>query len=73
MSAPATMPEELLTWEDLERRWKPPMADPTLRRQWLRRSAARWGLRPMLGTRGATARFAPAAVKRAEERASGLR
>ncbi|GAA5139284.1 hypothetical protein GCM10023213_19720 [Prosthecobacter algae] len=71
MSAPTEIHDGLLTWADLEKRWQPPMESPALRRQWMRRMAQRWGLRPMSGTRGETARFRSADVMRAEARGSG--
>ncbi len=73
MSSPVTIHDGLLSWADLEKRWQPPMEDPELRRQWMRRMAQRWGLRPMTGTRGIYARFRSADVLRAEARGSGNR
>lgn len=51
---------ELATWADVEARWKPPGETPAARRKWVQRMAARWGLRPLAGTRGKAARFRPA-------------
>ena len=43
---------------------------PAARAKWVQRLAARWGLRPLDGTRGKAARFRMADVLRAEERAA---
>lgn len=65
--------DRLLSWSDLEARWQPPMEDPAMRRQWLRRRAAQWGLLPMRGTRGDGARFHHDDVVRAEQIGRGKR
>lgn len=59
--------DRLMTWEDLEVRWQPPMTDAAKRKRWVKATATRWRLRPMKGTRGKTARFRHADVVRAEE------
>lgn len=75
MSAGAVyMPTEaLLTWGDLELRWRALGVNPAARRRWVRDRARRWGLRPLKGTRGEDARFRPLDVVNAEARAAGER
>jgi|GEM_PF-6874314 len=59
---------QLLSHEDLCRRWQlsPPVDRAT--REVLHRLLRRWGLQPLPGTRGKTARFRPSAVVAAEEK-----
>lgn len=60
--------DEMITWEDLEARWRAPGPTPKARRKWVQRIAHRTGLKPFTGSRGASVRFRPADVLRAEER-----
>lgn len=64
---------DLLSWGDLERRWKPLGETSAERQRHLQRMARTWGLKAMRGTRGATARFHPMDVVDAEARAAGRR
>lgn len=66
------MSQGLLSYSDLEARWKAQGRTAEARRKWVRRRCVRLGLRPMVGFgRGECARFRPASVERAEARASG--
>ena len=67
---PVPLDGGLLGWKDITRRWKPMGKTPAARAKWVQRLAARWGLRPLDGTRGKAARFRMADVLRAEERAA---
>ncbi len=63
----------LMTYADLEARGKPPGETDKAKRKWLHRHMAAWGLRPLMGGRGDGARFRPADVDRAEERAAQIK
>lgn len=74
MSATLEMPTgNLLSWEDLDTRWKPVGDTPEKRRRVLRDWARRWKLEPLRGTRGDGARFRPLDVINAEALAAGKR
>lgn len=67
------MEHRLLSWTDLNERWRP-MGDTAKERlEHLQRMAREWGLKAMRGTRGASARFHPMDVVDAEARAAGRR
>ena len=61
----------LLTWADLEERWKVVGETPEKRRRVVRELARRWKLDAMSGTRGDGARFRPLDVINAEARGAG--
>lgn len=66
------MNDGLLTFGDLEARWRPPGQTPMARRKWLLRRISSWRL-PLLSGRGESARFRPVDVLKAEARAAGER
>jgi len=61
--------DELMTLEDLERRWKPAGKTPGARRKWVLRRVRAWGI-PHEQVRY-NPRFLPAEVLRAEQREMG--
>ncbi len=67
------MDKHLLGWTDLCVRWKAIGETADERLRWLQDKAREWGLKPMRGTRGASARFHPMDVVDAEARAAGRR
>lgn len=72
MNALVEMPTgNLLTWSDLEARWKARGVTVAERRRWVRDRARSWKLEPLRGTRGEDARFRPLDVVNAEARAAG--
>lgn len=66
------MSDGLLTVEEVMQRWRIAGTDQA-RWKAFRRRCAKWGLRPLRGTRGAGQLFRPADVDRAEARAAGAR
>jgi hypothetical protein len=60
----------LLTYADLEARWRIAGKTDKSRRKTLLRRLELWGLRPLEGTRGKQAVFRPADVLKAEQRAA---
>ncbi len=67
------MSEGLITVQELMQRWHIEAATEAARAKAFRRRCAKWGLRPLSGTRGAGQLFRPADVARAEARAAGAR
>lgn len=63
--------DELLTWDDLEKRWRPPGKTPQARRKWVQRRVRAWGI-PHEPVRYQP-RFLPAEVLKAEHRELGGR
>ncbi len=63
--------DELMTLEDLERRWKPVGKTPGARRKWVLRRVRAWGI-PHEQVRY-NPRFLPAEILRAEQRELGGR
>ena len=61
--------DELMTLDDLERRWKPKGKTPLARRKWVQRRVKSWSI-PHSGERYEP-RFLPAEVLRAEQREMG--
>lgn len=60
----------LITYDDLESRWKPPGANPKARRKWIIRRCKQWRLIPLPGGRGDSTRFRLVDLLRIEERAA---
>ncbi len=58
----------LVSYSDLEARWRPPCATPKERRKWLLRKVRALDLRPAIPGRGNEVRFRLASVLSAEER-----